>query len=119
MRSGSKAQWDGLVSRGVLWVRGDPLYLGVTNEVLSWEKVPQILRKLGVPYGVYLEIVEDAFGKDRVFCASVLGNRNLTGGSEDAPVGCYKKIAGSSENPPFVASFVRRGDGLRCLNSPD
>jgi len=60
--SGSKAQWDGLVSRSLTWQRGDDLYMKVVLACEAGEAVSVTMREQAITYKVYRAIVEDAMG---------------------------------------------------------
>lgn len=59
---GSKAQWDGLINRHVVWTPGDDLYREVVLACGVGEKVTHTLRRLGIPYKAYKNIMQDALG---------------------------------------------------------
>lgn len=63
--SGSKAQWDGLVSRSLAWQRGDDLYMRVVLACEAGEAVGVTMREQSITYKVYQAIVEDALGAER------------------------------------------------------
>lgn len=59
---GSKAQWDGLVSRRLTWVRGDALCQEIVKDGTGGVKVGVTMERLGVSYDVYVEVMQDAVG---------------------------------------------------------
>jgi len=62
--SGSKAQWDGLESRHLLWHRGDDLYMRVVLACDAGEAVGVTMHTQAISYKLYRAIVDDAFGAE-------------------------------------------------------
>lgn len=60
----SKAQWDGLEQRRVVWAPGDDLYQRVVRAIESGERINSIRFTLGLPYKVIKEVAIHAFGDD-------------------------------------------------------
>lgn len=56
------ARWDGLAERTLTWTRGDALYQEVVAAFSSGEGVLSIRQRLGVPYPIYLQVMQDALG---------------------------------------------------------
>lgn len=80
--SGSKAQWDGLSSRHLEWVRGDDLYMRVVLAYEAGDPVNTTLRDQSVTYKMYRAIVEDAFGPEAY--KKQAHKRKYTSSSENA-----------------------------------
>ena len=63
-KCGSKAQYDGLNSRELVWKPDDTLCLAVAEGLKEGLKVNQILRKIGLSFNVFKEIAEYLLGKE-------------------------------------------------------
>lgn len=72
-KSGSKAAWDGLRDRNVVWVPGDSLYVAVVRSVETEEQAKPTMYRLGISYKVYRAICAHAFGAG--YDAAVLSKR--------------------------------------------
>lgn len=59
---GSKAKWDGLAERELVWGPGDNLCQEIATGLGEGLKVGQILQKVGVSYKLFKQIAEFLFG---------------------------------------------------------